>query len=306
VGKSDNFEHPINEDEPQTGYYRVTVRVEGSGWVSVPARIWLISGDRDENGDLLEDEVFGAEIGNTEVDIWWFWPWKANKKITKDEWLALDRWLEFEQTQKWINMKMPDNEGGSFALPPEGTHPARCYRIVDLGTQQVDWQGTIKHQRKIMVAWELPNEKMDDGRPFSISKRYTLSSHEKSNLRKDLESWRGKKFEDNEFGDQTGFDLAKLLGVPCLLTVVHNNGYANIMSVTAPPSGYDVPELLNETYIFSLDDFDEIVFMGLSDRLKETIRKSPEYAQTTGIPDDSYESSGQGGGSAEISDEIPF
>ena len=61
-----------------------------------------------------------------------------------------------------------------FKDPPEGTHPARCYRVIDLGTQEVDFQGQIKHQRKVLVSWELQcEERMDDGRPFSIGKKYT-------------------------------------------------------------------------------------------------------------------------------------
>jgi hypothetical protein len=63
--------------------------------------------------------------------------------------------------------------------------------------------------------WELA-EKMKDGRPFMLSKSYTLSLHEKASLRKDLESWRGKAFTEAEL---TGFDLEKLITVNCLLNV---------------------------------------------------------------------------------------
>ena len=94
------------------------------------------------------------------------------------------------------------SEGGSFTPVPAGSHLAVCYRIIDLGTQKVVFQNENKFLRKVMVSWELPDEKMDDGRPFVISKRYTWSMHEKATLRKHLEAWRGKGFSEEDFGHQ--------------------------------------------------------------------------------------------------------
>jgi hypothetical protein len=37
---------------------------------------------------------------------------------------------------------------------------------------------------------------MKDGKAFSIHKKYTLSSHKKATLRKELEAWRGVPFSD--------------------------------------------------------------------------------------------------------------
>ena len=34
--------------------------------------------------------------------------------------------------------------GGSFEICPAGTYSARCYQIIDLGHQTVEWQGTAK------------------------------------------------------------------------------------------------------------------------------------------------------------------
>ena len=39
---------------------------------------------------------------------------------------------------------------------------------------------------------------MPDGKPFLVRRRYTASLHEKSALRKDLESWRGRAFTNVE------------------------------------------------------------------------------------------------------------
>jgi hypothetical protein len=65
------------------------------------------------------------------------------------------------------------SEGGSYTPPPVGTHLALCYRIIDLGTQKTTYNGETKTAHKLMISWELPQERMDDGRPFAISKRCT-------------------------------------------------------------------------------------------------------------------------------------
>ena len=43
-----------------------------------------------------------------------------------------------------------EDTGGSFERCPAGVQLARCYRIVDLGTQKTDWQGQTKYLHKIM------------------------------------------------------------------------------------------------------------------------------------------------------------
>jgi len=181
---------------------------------------------------------------------------------------------------------MPANTGGNFELAPSGTHIAVCYRFIDLGTQEGSYQGKPRKAHKVMITWELcGDEKMEDGRPFSISKTYTLSSHEKAGLRKDLEAWRGAKFTDDEIAR---FDLSTLMGKACLLNVVHaENGdrtYANVAGIMRLPKGSAAPQRVNETIFFDLDErpFNAELFNKLGERLRETIAKSPEYAAAHG------------------------
>jgi hypothetical protein len=181
-------------------------------------------------------------------------------------------------------MYMPTNNTPEFTPPPAGTHLAICYRVIDLGTQQGEWKGQTKHQHKIMISWELPDEKMDDGKPFTVHQRYTFSSNEKARLRQDLESWRGAPFQDSDFGPG-GFHLSKLIGVPCLITLIHEakNGstYANIRSIAKVIKGTQVPTLSNPKLFFSLvaSEFNRQTFDGLPERIRETIMKSPEWAE---------------------------
>lgn len=169
---------------------------------------------------------------------------------------------------------------GNFAPPPEGTFIAVCYRVVDLGTQETNYNGQVKHQRLLLLSWELPDELMEDGRPFTINKRYTYSSSPKSNLRKDLESWRGKRFTDAEI---EGFEVDTLLGIGCMLNVTHTEKagsiYANIAGLLRLPRGTEAPPLTNEPVSLSLDDrpFDWAAFGLLGERLQEVIKRSPEY-----------------------------
>lgn len=199
------------------------------------------------------------------------------------------------------------SEGGNFTPPPSGTFPAICYRLIDLGTQETVYQGEKKHQRKISISWEIadPETKMEDGRPFTISQRYTFSMHEKATLRRHLESWRGAAFVESDFGPG-GFNLRNILGKPCFLPIVHKttgeNTYANIAGVMKLPKGFPIGKATNEILYLSLepDDFDSAALAKLSERLQETIRSSPEYKQLMARrPGSSQSSDGYDAGGAD-------
>lgn len=178
------------------------------------------------------------------------------------------------------------SEGGNYTPPPAGTHPAICYRFIDLGTQTTKFNNEEKKARKVMISWEItdPELRMEDGHPFTISQRYTWSMHEKATLRKTLEAWRGTPFVKTDFGPN-GFNVKKLIGVGCLLSILHEprdggGVYANINGVMKLPKGMEPGTLFNATAFLSLDeaDFDRNVFNSLSDKLQETIKSTPEWA----------------------------
>lgn len=181
-----------------------------------------------------------------------------------------------------ITAKKPES---NFEIVPQGNHIARCYSMIEIGTEEVEFNGDRKKAYKVRISWELPNETKvfnpEKGeQPFTVSKDYTLSMHEKANLRHDLQSWRGKAFTDDE---AKSFDITKLLGVPCMLNVIHNvskangNTYANIAGVTPIPKGIPIPEQVNKSFVLSYDEFDEDAFNKLPDWLRERIQKTPEY-----------------------------
>jgi hypothetical protein len=130
----------------------------------------------------------------------------------------------------------------SYPPAPEGPHAAVCVDVIDLGVLEQNWNGESKKQHKIKIVWQI-DEDRDDGKPHQVQRRYTLSLHEKAGLRKDLESWRGRAFTQAELD---GFDVETVLGVPCLLNIVHAKGkdgglFANIMSVMKLPKSMNAP-----------------------------------------------------------------
>ena len=137
------------------------------------------------------------------------------------------------------------NENEVFEKAPEGNHIARCYSVVNLGLVEVGGQYPgLKH--KMRWSFELCEEKMADGRPFSVSEHLTASLSSKATLTSRLISWRGRPFTEDEL---QGFNLKNVLGVPCLVNVVHNTKgektYVNIAGISPLPKSMNAPELQN-------------------------------------------------------------
>ena len=186
-------------------------------------------------------------------------------------------------------------DGGNFKRVPSGVYIGRCYSLIDLGTQHTSGQYGEKEQHKIRIGWELFGEDEDgneltieiDGKtmPMTISKNYTLSLHEKANLRKDLSAWRGKDFTDEE---ALAFDVSKLVGAYCMVNVTtsENNGktYSNVAGLTPLPGALKnaKPAGVHDPVLFNLDEPDMAVFDSFHEKLQDYIRKSPEFAASRG------------------------
>lgn len=202
-------------------------------------------------------------------------------------------------------------EGGNFIQVEPGTYVARCYSMIQIGTVEIEYKGEKKKQHKVSITWELPTEtaifhEEKGPEPFVVSKKYTLSLHEKSNLRKDLESWRGKGYTEEE---AKHFDITKLLGQPCLLSVIHSprpddptKTYTAISSISKMMKGQECPEQFNPMRVLSYDEFNWDVFDKLSDYMKDQIRASEEFKR---MQEPSQIKTEDQGGNDELSD-IPF
>lgn len=173
-------------------------------------------------------------------------------------------------------------ETKTFEPAPAGTHIARCYGCVSLGTQHSE---LFADAFKVMLLFELPFEtvKMDGGEmPMTISKEYTLSLGKKSNLRKHLDSWRGRPFNENELA---GFEVSKVVGAPCQLTIVHTkntqgNTYAKIEAITGLAKGMTCPEQKHKSIKYEISDGNEQtseVFKSLPEWIRKKIQACEEW-----------------------------
>ena len=168
---------------------------------------------------------------------------------------------------------------------PQGLHNAICYGIFDIGTHRNKNYDVDQH--KIIIVWELPDQRIDiekDGEkknlPRAFSNEYTLSLGENSYLRRDLESWRARGFTAQEL---KGFDIVKLLGVPCQLNIIHKPSktdpekiYANLSGVVKAIEGYDnKPE--NPLIYYSIEEHGKDIPEGIPEWIVNKIKQSKEF-----------------------------
>ena len=209
-----------------------------------------------------------------------------------------------------------DSGESSFTPVPPGMLLARCYRIVDLGTQKSENLGQIKNLPKVMLQFEVHGE--DDagkplvtakGEPMSISKNFTLSLAEKATLRKDLQTWRGREFTADEL---RGFQIDNVLGAWAMIAITKamgNNGkeYTNIANINSVPKAMKaaLPEGHNKCAAFYIESPDMDMFETFSDNLRAKIEQSPEW-QARGNQSAKAQSASKGSGFDDMDDDIPF
>lgn len=141
----------------------------------------------------------------------------------------------------------PIHEAGQVA--------AICCDVIDLGKNVEQFEGNPP-EVKDKLALVFRTEDTEDGKPRYIAQEFTTTMGRKGNLRKFLESWRGKAYTEEEARKQ-GIPLDKLEGAPALVTIAHKtsrkgNEYAYILSIAPLPkqmrdaapkmNGYERPE----------------------------------------------------------------
>jgi hypothetical protein len=176
------------------------------------------------------------------------------------------------------------NNNSAGQTVPAGTHVARCYQIIHIGTILDTFQGEEKLVNKVRLVFELPLELADFGKgeqPFSIGRDFTLSMHEKSGLRAFVQGWLGKAFSDAEANK---FDIATLLGKEGMINVMHrtaNTGrtYADIKGASPLVKGMTCPPLVNSAFLLDYDseDFD-LRFKMLPEWLQNKVSTSAEFS----------------------------
>lgn len=175
------------------------------------------------------------------------------------------------------------NKKIEYSILEEGSYAARIYQIIHLGTIQ-GFQGAM--QNKVRITFEFPTElkvfKEENGeQPQVLSKEYTLSTHEKSGLRKLIVACDPKALKVGDGGLIEEYDIENLLGKSCLVSVEHTtkgeNTYANIKVETVLPKGMVCPPQINESVSISYDHFDQEAFNKLPQFIREKMQSSFEY-----------------------------
>jgi hypothetical protein len=154
----------------------------------------------------------------------------------------------------------------AFELAPAGSHLATLYAIVELGTQEIDYGEEVKTQPQIYLGFELPDELMADGRPFTVSKTYHFNSHPRAAFRQAVEGLLGRELRETEVG---GFDIVSLLGSTAVANIQHKTArtgpsYAGLISLSPVPKGVERRrEPFNEPLMFSSSPFDRAAYDAL-------------------------------------------
>lgn len=85
-----------------------------------------------------------------------------------------------------------------------------------------------------------------------------------------------------------GLPVSKLIGQPAYLSIIHNTSkdgtktYSNIFSVMKMPKGLPVPQLVNESVLYSAHQHNQEAFDKLPPFIQDKIKQSPEYISATG------------------------
>lgn len=185
-------------------------------------------------------------------------------------------------------MSMIAKDSGGVSIPPlaNGVYIAICSGLIDLGVQTSEQFGT--KSRKMIVQWSIIGETVDvngEQLPRIMHKQYGFSLGSKSNLRKDLEAWRGRAFTEEELN---GFDLKNILNVPCQMQIITKeragkSDVNNISGIMSLPKGNSVDKL-NDTDLVYFDIEDASTY--------KQFEKTPKWIQEVIKQAENYESSG--------------
>jgi hypothetical protein len=202
-------------------------------------------------------------------------------------------------------------EESTFTPVSEGLHQAICSAVVDLGMQPGS-QLYPNPKRQVYLRFDCIDEQVEFERdgvkvtgPARCGATYTLSLADKSKLRPLLESWRGKKFTQQEL---EGFDISKLLGVPCQVQILHNEKgdklYANVQTIVPFPKNMEKPKPPEDAILYSPSEPDKATWERMPQWLQKKIQErlantEEELSKPKATPPSSR-------AETDFDDEIPF
>ena len=173
----------------------------------------------------------------------------------------------------------------SYSLAPAGSHVARCYACISLGTQASP-NPQYKPRFQVVVFFELPNETVTvngETRPMVVGKFLGTSMgspNKPSATNLFLTAWRGKPFTPEDIGR---FDLANVVGAAAMLNIIHEdkNGKQRevIASISPLPKGMTCPQQFHKSVKYEIEMGKNDVFNALAPGLQKMIAKCLEWNQ---------------------------
>jgi len=183
--------------------------------------------------------------------------------------------------------KLPSTSNAK-PIPPldAGSYPARLVQILLMGIQKNrPFKGEEKAPSlKIRLTYEMLDEFMKDEDDNDIPEKPRWISEDlpffplKADLAKST-----KRYYALDADSEHGGDWAKLLGSPCVVTLVQSESkgktYNNVAAVSAmrPKEAAKAPPLVNEGKIFDFYDPDMDVFNALPDWLQEEAKGALDF-----------------------------
>ena len=172
-------------------------------------------------------------------------------------------------------MKSRYQENTPKEQPPFAAHFGRLVGITDLGLRpEFTWQGKLcKSEYCLELTYELVNALMEDGRPFHVSEQVTNKLTK--NPQGDLVSKLTRRVQATAADPD---NISSMLGQTCMITLTEkDNGYPKISEVNQVPQGVPVKELVNDTWVFDLDEPDVAMFLDLPEFKRMRIQENLEF-----------------------------
>lgn len=182
-------------------------------------------------------------------------------------------------------MALTAPKGKAFDPAPAGSHVARLYQIIHIGTITTEFKGEKKQTDKIRLTFELCNETKvfkegEEAKPLSVSREFSFYMSPKANLRQFVEGMIGTRLDEEEAAT---FDLEGLLSEDCLLNIVHSeskssgNIYADIKSASPLPKGMTAPTVFNTPTLIDVNSATEEQIDALPEFIRDKMKSSEQF-----------------------------
>ena len=188
-----------------------------------------------------------------------------------------------------------------FTPHPEGQFVAVCVDVIDLG-EKVDSGPNFpdKLSPKCVLVFRTGEKNPDTGEIVDVAQEYTVSMGDKANLRKALESWRGKAYTQEQADE--GVPVDKLVGNGALIGVAHKISVAKKRPYAVIQSIVGVPQAMRPTIPMGTD-YKRADFW--ADRKKEYAEAAKKFRADAGAPPAEAEFE-EFPGALDDDDDLPF